>query len=153
MEGNYGLFPRVLVGIVSLISVVVAMLGFASGFVSGLVMSAFALVVWTGLTRLILFACESDLLETIPGPPAPPRAPVVSDDVYPPEVVEAMLRTLAGHKQVAHDRILHGANRSLVAQARIIAQPRTNRGVQDFSTPDAEERREDREWAEMFRAL
>lgn len=156
MVGNYGLFPRVLVALASVIAIVVALVSFASGFVSGLLMSALTLAVWTGLCRLILFGFESNVLSTYPNPKVKVEKdpdPVVSDDVYPPKVAEAMLRTLAGDTKEAKDRILQGANRSLVAQARIISQPASNRGTPSPSPQDATERREDQEWADMFRAL
>jgi len=156
MAGSYGPFPRFLVALVSLIATIVALVSFAYGFVSGLLMSAITLAMWTGLCRLILFGFASNVLSTYPDSKVKVKGrpdPAISDDVYPPKVAEAMLRTLAGDTKEAKDRILQGANRSLVAQARIISQPTRTRETPSPPSQDATERREDQEWADMFRAL
>lgn len=158
MVGNYGLFPKFLAIGSSSVAVLAMLTGLATNFLGGLVVSVLVLMFLAAFLNLIAFLFEPQVISQFPEPKTrPSRRDSEAVDPDQPADVSSLVQVIKAPTAEARakaDRILQGANRSLVAQARVINQPSSVREAkQTFESQDAVERREDQEWAEMFRAL
>jgi hypothetical protein len=160
MEGSYGLFPRFLGVSSSIVAVIAICLSLYANLLGGLLVSAIILAAWAGFLRLVTYLFEPECIRQFSNSEPVKKTPVPDlEDVDPDEPADVsslvrVINTPTAAEMKERDRILRGANKSLVAQARIISQPQSSKEIrQGFESQDALERQEDIEWADMFRAL
>ncbi len=148
MAVKYGKFPRGLAigsGIVAIYLAGAALVSHLLGFVG----SAIILFLWGCLLKLIAFGYEPQYFRIIEEEVKKEKPPL--QELGPKEFPD-WSEIVASIQSVPDpaggpDRILLASNRGQVAQNRVIGQDPQE------TDPEADERREDKEWANMFRAL
>ena len=152
MAVKYGKFPRGLAigsGVFAIYLAGAALISAPLGFVG----SAIILFLWGCFLKLIAFGYEPQHFRIIEEEPKKEKPPLQKLD---PEEFPDWSEIVASIQSVPDsaegpDRILPESNRGQVAQSRVIGQdPHQDSREVDS---EAEERREDKEWANMLRAL
>ena len=146
MDVNYGIFPKILVGISTALSLCVAGVALFShplGFLASIII----LGVGGGFNSVIhtLFAPEV----TYAGDPEP------SEDSPEAQALESANSLLFGEELAGGtaSRILGPTGEAPSRNSRLLTPVYRSRTTQPKRDPEAERRKEDAEWAEMFRAL
>ncbi len=145
MVESYSSFAKGLAIVSTGAVVAMSAVALVANLLGGVLITAFLIVCLAGFLKVLAFAFEPTALMTYSGEP----------EREPEEWVEAYASHFEGETKLpaTPDRILpESGNQDLVATARIIGGSPTQKRV-PVDEVEAERRKEDREWADMFRAL
>ena len=146
MGVKYGTFPRVLVAISTVLSLSAATVAlFSHGL--GFLVSIIILGIGGGFNSIVHFLFAPGI--TFSGDPEP-----VWDNPEA-EAVAAANSMLFGEKSTGETtgRILGAAGAAVNQKSRLLTPVDLSRTTQPKTDPEAERRKKEAEWAEMFRAL
>lgn len=157
MAGNYGPFVKGTVVTSTATCIILIIAAVIANPLGGMIMAAFLIVVLALFLKALTFAFEPQNLPTYSA-----RANQPPKDMSPEEWVTRYVNhfdDLPTKTPEASNRILGGSsNRDLVVTARIIGASALPVNVldswqQESTNKSEEKRKEDTEWADMFRAL
>jgi hypothetical protein len=141
---RYGKFPRgvaIISGAMAVYLALIALISHPLGFVG----SAVVLLAWGVFLRLLAFAFEPESFKILT---EPKKRAAYDQDVAPNELPDVSGIVAAATRPLAQkDRILGGSAQYSTSSGRIVD------GVHQERDYRSEERVEDKEWAEMLRAL